>query len=51
MRRVLKFLIQTIGGDCVIGDDNIYEVLTYVDASYAIHENMRGHTDCCMTFV
>ena len=50
LRRVLKFLSQTIGYDCVIGAENIYEVLTYVDPSYVTHNNMRGHTSGCMAF-
>ena len=31
LRRVLQFLIQTIGDDIIIADENIYEVLNYVD--------------------
>ena len=50
LRRVLQFLSQTIGYNHVIGADNIYEVLNYVDASYATHEDMIGHTGGCMTF-
>ena len=38
LRRVLQFPSQNIGDDRVIGDDNIYESLTYVDASYATHD-------------
>ena len=50
LRRLLQLLIQAIGGDCVKGVDNIYELLTYVEAPYATHKNMRGHTGGCMTF-
>ena len=50
LRQVLQFLIQTIGDNCFIRDDNIYEVLTYVDALYATHNDIRGHTSGCMTF-
>ena len=50
LRGVLQFLSQTIWGYRVIGADNIYEVLTYVEASYAMHNNMRGHNGGCMTF-
>ena len=49
LRRVLQFLSHTIGGDCVIGADNLYEVLTYVGASYSTHDNMRGRIGGCMT--
>ena len=50
MRLVLQFLGQSIGDYCVIEDDNLYEVLTYVDVSYATHDNMRGRTGGCMKF-
>ena len=49
-RQVLKLLSQTIGDDRVIAADNIYEVLTCVDASYAPQDDMIGHTDGCLTF-
>ena len=45
LRRVIQFLSQTIGDYRVIGAENIYEVLTYVDASYDTHNDMRGHTE------
>ena len=50
LRRVLQFLSQTIGDDHLIGAENIYEILTYMDASYATHDNSRGRTGGCMTF-
>ena len=50
MRRVLEFLNQTIGDNCVIGANNIYEVLTYVDTSYAIHYATRDYIGGCMMF-
>ena len=48
LRRVLNFLNKNKGGDCVIGYDNIYCILTYVDESYATHNDMRGHNGGCM---
>ena len=50
LRRVLQFLSQTIGDDRIVGADNIYEVLTYADASYATHDDMRVRTGGYMTF-
>ena len=50
MRQVINFLSQTIGDDCVIGDEYLYEALTYVNASYHMHDGMRDHTGGCMTF-
>ena len=38
LRRLLQLLSKTIGKDFVIGADNIYEVLNYVDASYYMHD-------------
>ena len=50
LRRVLQLLSQTIRDNRVIGAENMYEVLNYMDASYATHDDMRGHTGGCMTF-
>ena len=50
LRQVLQFLNQTIGDDHAIGDENIYEVLTYVDMSYGTYDNMRGHTGGSVIF-
>ena len=47
--RVLKFLSKTIGDNSVIGADKLYEVLTYVDSSYATHDGMGGHNGGFMT--
>ena len=41
---------QIIGDNILIGADNIYEMLTYVDASYTTFYDMRGHTGGCKTF-
>ena len=50
LRQVLQFLSQNMGDYIFIGVDNIYEVLTYVDASYVMHDYMKGHTGGCMMF-
>ena len=50
LRLVLKSPKQTIGYDWVIGAGNIYDMLTYVDFSYGIHNDTIGHTDGCMMF-
>ena len=50
LKWVLKPPSQTIGDNRVIGAGNIYEVLNYLDASCAMHDDMRGHTGSCMTF-
>ena len=38
LRRVLQLLKQTIGEDHIIGAENIYEMLTYMDTSYDPHD-------------
>ena len=50
LRRVLQLSSKTTGNVRVIGDGNIYDVLTYVDALYDTHNYMRGRTGGCMTF-
>ena len=34
----------------VIGIEDISKLITFVDASYAVHMNMRSHTGAAMTF-
>ena len=36
--------------DRIIGDYNIYEMLTYMYASYGMPDDIIGHTGGCMTF-
>ena len=47
---IYQILSQNIGYDRVIGADNLYEVLTYLDTSYATHDDMKGCTGGCMKF-
>ena len=49
MIQVIKFLSQTIGEDCVMGAENIYEVLNFVNTSYDTHDGMRDNTGGCTT--
>ena len=44
LERVLIFLNQTIDDKSIIKADDLTSMLTDVDASYAVHPNMRGHT-------
>ena len=46
----MQFLSQTIDDERVIGVDSLYELNTFVDASYAIHPDMKGHTGGAMSF-
>ena len=49
LRRVLQYLQHTIEMPRIIGADGMKYMLTYVDASYAIHQDMKGHTGGAMT--
>ena len=50
LKRVLKFLKKTKSDRRIMGGDDILKLETWVDASYAIHDNMRGHTGGAMSF-
>ena len=47
--RVIKFLYKTKHDKRIIGINDITTLLTYIDASYAVHENMRCHTGGLIT--
>ena len=44
LKRVLQFLYGTLKDNRIIGFNDLASLLTYVDASYAVHNNMRSHT-------
>jgi hypothetical protein len=50
LRRVLKFVKKTKSDRRIMGADDILKLETWIDASYATHENMRGHTGGAMSF-
>jgi len=49
LRRLLSYLRSTIDLPRVIGATNLDVLHTWVDASYAIHDDMRGHTGGVMS--
>ena len=49
LKRVLQYLKTTIHLKRIIGADNLHSLFTWIDASYAIHPNMRSHTGGCMS--
>ena len=49
LKRALRFLNCTIRDERIIGIDDITKLHTYIDASYAVHNNMRSHTGGLMT--
>ena len=44
LKRVLVWVDDTIEDKSVIGARKLSEVLTWIDTSYAVHNNMRSHT-------
>ena len=50
LERVLTYLSCTKDERRIIGINNISVMNTYIDASYAVHPNMRGHTGGAISF-
>ena len=50
LRRLLHFLKSTIDDERVLAADSPMELLTWVDASYAVHNDMKSHTGGTMSF-
>ena len=50
LKRVLQFVNQTKTDTRTIEADNLSELFTWIDASYAVHPNMRGYTGGAMSF-
>ena len=50
LRSVLQYVKRTLDMPRVLGADSILELATWVDASYAVHMDMRIHTGGCMSF-
>ena len=42
--RAMSWLHQTIEDVRVIGADDLFSMLTFIDSAHAVHPNMRGHT-------
>jgi len=49
LRRVLVYLNGTIDEERVIGVHDLNTLITMIDASYAVHPNMRSHTGGLMS--
>ena len=50
LRRIIGILKRTIDNVRVIGATSITEIMTFVDSSYAVHDNMRSHTGGLVSF-
>ena len=49
LKRVLSYLSATRDDVRIIGCDDMNSLFTWVDASYAVHHNMRSHTGGAMS--
>ena len=49
LKRCLGFLKGSINDKRVIGADSLRDLHVWIDASHAIHANMRGHTGGTMS--
>ena len=50
LKRVLCYLRGTIDEKLIIGADDILNMQAYVDASYAVHSDMKSHTGAGVTW-
>ena len=50
LKRVLSFLKSTIHDKRKIGATSLKDMYTWIDASYAVHPNMHGHTGGLMSY-
>ena len=50
LRRVLEYIKGTIDTVLTLGADSLDKLRTWVDASYAVHPDMRSHTGGIMSF-
>ena len=50
LKRLLEYLYGTLDLSLVLGADNLGTIYTWVDASYAVHNDMRSHTGGVISF-
>ena len=50
LRRLMHFLHDTIDDERIISAENLVDLFTWIDASYAVHNDMRSHTGGTMSF-
>ena len=50
LKKVLRYLKHTLNRKLIIGADDISLMNIFIDASYAIHDDMRSHTGGCIIF-
>ena len=49
LKRVLKYLYGTLDMRRVIGSNGVMDIHTWIDASYAVHNDMRSQTGGCIS--
>jgi len=50
LKRLLQYLTGTIRMKLTLGADRLSALFTWVDASFAVHDDMRSHTGGAMSF-
>ena len=50
LKKILGFLKRTINDVRIIGATSLQDLFTWVDAAYAVHNNMRSQTGGAMSF-
>ena len=50
LKRVMRYLNGTRDEILVLASHNILKMDVFVDASYGVHDDMKGHTGGCVTF-
>ena len=50
LKRVLQYLYGTMDDSLIIGADSMQKMCTWVDASYAVHPDMKSHTGGVISF-
>jgi len=41
VKRLLRFLVQTVNDERIIGVDNLSKMQNFIDLSHIVHDNMR----------
>ena len=50
LKRLLEYLYGTYDLPLILGADDIHTMYTFVDAAYAVHDDMKSHTGGVITF-
>ena len=50
LKHLLRYLNDTIEIPCIVGATSLHSFKTWVDAAYAVHDDMKSHTGGVMSF-